>query len=949
MANLRDMLKLALAVLPLISANLEPLEISTLTLQDDIIQDPPVRTDFAGCFSGAANDTQAIFVSQQLTNDMCIDFCKDKGFSVAATKINTCVCDFDFKQLIPQMALQDEPESAGPGGFCDTLCSGWSFGVDVACNGDRCCGGSTAWSVYLVSDMDATLQVARRVMKNVGLPNKGSLGRTLFCKALGVDGSNCDEAMKIVKDLQITVSSEIDPNNRRDCVMTFDEDGGIVSDCQNLANVATSSDQSVEFTVLSYKTETYYGFPASRTPITEAFKVDNFYQETVNIDQTYSVSVSTSETFSTQSSTSVSTSVSDSVSMSTDAMTSACNSAGGTISAGVEGKVEVDVMIFGSGTKTSFGGHIDGSGTFTSDNCESFSQSSTNQMTSSLTNSQTYTVGYSTTNTNTEKTDYTVSVNVLGGCSATVIFYEQSQKIRQQWSSLFSAFGNILVDVRNDVNKTAICDTTQLWCQNFQASLGQYTSLANFVKDFKFTALGVTTYDDVQSISADISMTDVNDYSKVCQQNPHYHDQIYVNGNNTEYVDLVTIIPKDSWAQGTCNDNVRFLRSVQNANFTGELSCARNNFDVPATTCRYKCLNNAEFFHSDPPTIPINTDSSTTGIEILEPPGVVQDDNLCRSYKYTDVVLDCPCPKNYHRDTYGKCSVNDYVEDMDYINSDPVSISPNCQTAISDGKTLKYTGQLDIVSNQDNPRSGSGRLTCSNNDSLESDFWTNGAIPDDTIATLTICDKLYGKCKSWTGNFKNNLPDCQYGFDYDFVECQCDNNSHFNPVTQECTDKWDSPKGLISLWSGSLSDIPVGWALCDGNNGTPNMINRFVMGTNSESSIGTLGGSSTHTLTKSNLPSHTHTYQNDFTGRTTYNGDLTDSCRNMGGYGIPDNSYSIAFKQNWWAGESSNDYDIYRCRAYAYTSTDGGQPSPSSVNHLPPYYQMAYIMKMYNS
>ena len=36
------------------------------------------------------------------------------------------------------------------------------------------------------------------------------------------------------------------------------------------------------------------------------------------------------------------------------------------------------------------------------------------------------------------------------------------------------------------------------------------------------------------------------------------------------------------------------------------------------------------------------------------------------------------------------------------------------------------------------------------------------------------------------------------------------------------------PKGLISLFSGST--IPTGWVLCDGYNGTPNLIDRFVMG-----------------------------------------------------------------------------------------------------------------------
>jgi hypothetical protein len=38
------------------------------------------------------------------------------------------------------------------------------------------------------------------------------------------------------------------------------------------------------------------------------------------------------------------------------------------------------------------------------------------------------------------------------------------------------------------------------------------------------------------------------------------------------------------------------------------------------------------------------------------------------------------------------------------------------------------------------------------------------------------------------------------------------------------------PAGTILMWSGVGSNIPPGWALCDGNNGTPNLIGRFIMG-----------------------------------------------------------------------------------------------------------------------
>ncbi|KKM98869.1 hypothetical protein LCGC14_1153640 [marine sediment metagenome] len=37
-------------------------------------------------------------------------------------------------------------------------------------------------------------------------------------------------------------------------------------------------------------------------------------------------------------------------------------------------------------------------------------------------------------------------------------------------------------------------------------------------------------------------------------------------------------------------------------------------------------------------------------------------------------------------------------------------------------------------------------------------------------------------------------------------------------------------KNIICLWSGAVIDILAGWALCDGNNGTPDLRDRFVIG-----------------------------------------------------------------------------------------------------------------------
>jgi len=38
------------------------------------------------------------------------------------------------------------------------------------------------------------------------------------------------------------------------------------------------------------------------------------------------------------------------------------------------------------------------------------------------------------------------------------------------------------------------------------------------------------------------------------------------------------------------------------------------------------------------------------------------------------------------------------------------------------------------------------------------------------------------------------------------------------------------PKGTIIMWNGDITDVPRGWVVCNGNNGTPDTRNRFIMG-----------------------------------------------------------------------------------------------------------------------
>ena len=65
------------------------------------------------------------------------------------------------------------------------------------------------------------------------------------------------------------------------------------------------------------------------------------------------------------------------------------------------------------------------------------------------------------------------------------------------------------------------------------------------------------------------------------------------------------------------------------------------------------------------------------------------------------------------------------------------------------------------------------------------------------------------------------------------------------------------PIGAIVMWSGSAANIPLGWHLCDGNDGTPDLRDRFVLGAGATYAVGATGGSVSAAHTHAG-PSHTH-------------------------------------------------------------------------------------------
>ena len=180
------------------------------------------------------------------------------------------------------------------------------------------------------------------------------------------------------------------------------------------------------------------------------------------------------------------------------------------------------------------------------------------------------------------------------------------------------------------------------------------------------------------------------------------------------------------------------------------------------------------------------------------------------------------------------------------------------------------------------------------------------------------------------------------------------------------------PVGGIILWSGSASAIPAHWALCNGQNGTPDLRGRFIVGAGGSYSPGATGGAETVTLGISQIPSHTHTATPTVsTGAgsltTESNGAHTHyaQCK---AYGEEKWSYPywgrMADRDGYTGGI---DYDqsntetekVFRILSSgAHTHTISGAPSVSvSVSNAntggggahenrPPYYALCYIMRI---
>lgn len=191
------------------------------------------------------------------------------------------------------------------------------------------------------------------------------------------------------------------------------------------------------------------------------------------------------------------------------------------------------------------------------------------------------------------------------------------------------------------------------------------------------------------------------------------------------------------------------------------------------------------------------------------------------------------------------------------------------------------------------------------------------------------------------------------------------------------------PTGSILLWSGSTASVPTGWALCNGqtvarsdgtgNITTPDLTNKFVVCSGTTYSVGSTGGAASVTptitltnqavtLTEAQVPAHAHTVTITDPG---HNHTITDPGhahsydRSNGGTVVNGSVAAVGAEQgktNTVTGTNYTGISI-NTRVTGITASNssfGGSGShihnntatSSAVATLPPYYSLAYIMKL---
>ena len=127
----------------------------------------------------------------------------------------------------------------------------------------------------------------------------------------------------------------------------------------------------------------------------------------------------------------------------------------------------------------------------------------------------------------------------------------------------------------------------------------------------------------------------------------------------------------------------------------------------------------------------------------------------------------------------------------------------------------------------------------------------------------------------------------------------------------------------------------MGFALCNGSNGTPDLRNRFLVGAGDSYNLSDIGGAKEVTLTTVQMPSHTHSGSTNTAGEHSHR-FLVRNGEGRGG-DVASSYATVGYDNYPWplsAGAHSHTINL--------NYTGGSQ----AHENRPPYYAVYYIMKL---
>jgi hypothetical protein len=139
------------------------------------------------------------------------------------------------------------------------------------------------------------------------------------------------------------------------------------------------------------------------------------------------------------------------------------------------------------------------------------------------------------------------------------------------------------------------------------------------------------------------------------------------------------------------------------------------------------------------------------------------------------------------------------------------------------------------------------------------------------------------------------------------------------------------PIGTIIAWENAA--IPSGWAVCDGQDGRPNLIGKFVRGASSDGQVRATGGAEDHSHTNPGTAKRaTHNH-----GGSKSLSIGSGSGSTSGTVGSGDNSATPGHGH----GSGSAGISISDAGAHSHTV-----PDTSTVGHIPPYITRVFIQRV---